>query len=169
MRAGNSASASAVTWMAGEEPGLEARGFHSPVGSVWASGMHAAIVETDPGTAEVKVLKHAVMHDCGNMVNPMVVEGQIHGGVAQGVAGALYERYVLTLAALVLPAGSLSDVMGSSAQILKQCRLPDAGLAPEDQGAAAARPDVGQQLAKRRPLPLTTPQEPRRRRCHRPP
>jgi aerobic carbon-monoxide dehydrogenase large subunit len=75
-----------------EEPGLEAYGFYSPVGSVWANGMHAAIVETDPRTAEVKVLKYAVMHDCGNMVNPMVVEGQVHGGVAQGVAGALYER-----------------------------------------------------------------------------
>lgn len=77
---------------AGEEPGLEAYGFYSPIGSVWANGMHAAIVETDPRTAEVKVLKYAVMHDCGNMVNPMVVEGQIHGGVAQGLAGALYER-----------------------------------------------------------------------------
>jgi CO/xanthine dehydrogenase Mo-binding subunit len=75
-----------------EEPGLEAYAFFSPVGSVWANGMHAAIVETDPRTAEVKVLKYAVMHDCGNMVNPMVVDGQIHGGVAQGVAGALYER-----------------------------------------------------------------------------
>ena len=76
----------------GEEPGLEAYGYYSPVSSVWGNGMHAAIVETDPGTAEVKVLRYAVMHDCGNMVNPMVVEGQIHGGVAQGVAGALYER-----------------------------------------------------------------------------
>ena len=75
-----------------EEPGLEAFGFYSPVGAVWANGMHAAIVETDPRTAEVKVLRYAVMHDCGNMINPMVVEGQIHGGVAQGVAGALYER-----------------------------------------------------------------------------
>jgi len=77
---------------ADEEPGLEAYGFYSPVGGVWANGMHAAIVETDPRTAEIKVLKYAVMHDCGNMLNPMVVEGQIHGGVAQGVAGALYER-----------------------------------------------------------------------------
>jgi CO/xanthine dehydrogenase Mo-binding subunit len=76
----------------GEDPGLEAYGFYSPVSSVWANGMHAAIVETDPRTAEVKVLRYAVMHDCGNMINPMVVEGQIHGGVAQGVAGALYER-----------------------------------------------------------------------------
>jgi aerobic carbon-monoxide dehydrogenase large subunit len=73
------------------EPGLEAFGFYSPISSVWANGMHAAIVETDPRTAEAKVLRYAVMHDCGNMINPMVVEGQVHGGVAQGVAGALYE------------------------------------------------------------------------------
>jgi len=50
------------------------------------------IVETDPDTAEIKILKYAVVHDCGNLINPMIVEGQIHGGVAQGVGGALYER-----------------------------------------------------------------------------
>jgi carbon-monoxide dehydrogenase large subunit len=51
-------------------------------------------VETDPDTAEVSILKYAVVHDCGTLVNPMIVEGQIHGGVAQGVGGALYERMV---------------------------------------------------------------------------
>jgi carbon-monoxide dehydrogenase large subunit len=56
--------------------------------------MHAVIVETDPETAEVRILKYAVVHDCGTLVNPMIVEGQIHGGVAQGVGGALYERMV---------------------------------------------------------------------------
>src|SRR5690606_3174223 len=59
-----------------------------------ASGMHAAIVETDPETAEIKILKYAVVHDCGRLINPMIVEGQVHGGVAQGVGGALYERLV---------------------------------------------------------------------------
>jgi CO/xanthine dehydrogenase Mo-binding subunit len=54
--------------------------------------MHAAIVETDPVTAEIRILKYAVVHDCGRLLNPMIVEGQVHGGVAQGVAGALYER-----------------------------------------------------------------------------
>ena len=75
-----------------DEPGLEGRDFYSPARSTFASGMHAVIVETDPDTAEVKILKYAVVHDCGNLINPMIVEGQIHGGVAQGVAGALYER-----------------------------------------------------------------------------
>jgi carbon-monoxide dehydrogenase large subunit len=76
----------------GDEPGLEGRGFYSPERSTFASGMHAVIVETDPDTAEITILKYAVVHDCGKLINPMIVEGQIHGGVAQGVGGALYER-----------------------------------------------------------------------------
>jgi carbon-monoxide dehydrogenase large subunit len=79
---------------AGESPGLEGRAFFSPVRSTFASGMHAAIVETDPATAEIKILRYCVVHDCGTLINPRIVEGQIHGGVAQGVGGALYERLV---------------------------------------------------------------------------
>jgi carbon-monoxide dehydrogenase large subunit len=76
----------------GESPGLEGREFFSPVRSTFASGMHAVIVETDPDTAEIKILRYCVVHDCGTLINPRIVEGQIHGGVAQGVGGALYER-----------------------------------------------------------------------------
>jgi carbon-monoxide dehydrogenase large subunit len=76
----------------GEEPGLEGTGYYSPVRSTFAAGMHAAIVETDPETAEIRILRYGVVHDCGTLINPMIVEGQVHGGVAQGVAGALYER-----------------------------------------------------------------------------
>ncbi|WP_433224518.1 aerobic carbon-monoxide dehydrogenase large subunit [Microtetraspora malaysiensis] len=78
----------------GEEPGLEGRDYYSPIRSTFASGMHAAIVETDPETAEITILRYAVVHDCGKLINPMIVEGQIHGGVAQGVGGALYEKMV---------------------------------------------------------------------------
>lgn len=78
----------------GTEPGLEGRGYYSPPRATFASGMHAAIVETDPRTAEIRILRYAVVHDCGTMINPRIVEGQIHGGVAQGVAGSLYERMV---------------------------------------------------------------------------
>jgi len=76
----------------GDEPGIEGRQFFSPIRSTFASGMHAAIVETDQETAEIKVLRYCVVHDCGTLINPRIVEGQIHGGVAQGVGGALYER-----------------------------------------------------------------------------
>ena len=79
-------------WPVGDAPGLEHRDYYSPIRSTFASGAHAAIVEIDPTTWEIDVVKYAVVHDCGNVVNPMIVEGQVHGGVAQGVGGALYER-----------------------------------------------------------------------------
>ena len=77
-----------------DEPGLEATDYYSPLRSTFAAGAHAAVVETDPETAETKVLRYCVVHDCGRLINPRIVEGQIHGGVAQGVGGALYERIV---------------------------------------------------------------------------
>ncbi len=76
----------------GDEPGLEGTDYYSPTQSTFANGMHAVIVETDPETAEIKILRYCVVHDCGTVINPMIVEGQVHGGVAQGVGGALYER-----------------------------------------------------------------------------
>jgi carbon-monoxide dehydrogenase large subunit len=76
----------------GDAPGLEHIDYYSPLRSTFASGAHAAVVEIDPATWEIDVVKYAVVHDCGNVVNPMIVEGQVHGGVAQGVGGALYER-----------------------------------------------------------------------------
>jgi len=78
----------------GEEPGLEAYGYYAPPHATFASGCHAAIVEVDIATGDVKILRYVVQHDCGTVVNPTVVEGQIHGGVAQGIGGALYERIV---------------------------------------------------------------------------
>ena len=78
----------------GEEPGLEATGWYSPVHATFASGTHAVELEVDPDTSEVEIIRYCVVHDCGRMINPLIVEGQIHGGVAQGVGGALYERMV---------------------------------------------------------------------------
>jgi carbon-monoxide dehydrogenase large subunit len=75
----------------GGKPGLDDSDYYSPTHSTFASGAHAAIVETDPDTAEITIRKYAVVHDCGTVINPMILEGQIHGGVAQGVGGALYE------------------------------------------------------------------------------
>ncbi len=75
-----------------DEPGLEGTDYYSPPRSTFANGMHAVVVETDPETADISVLRYCVVHDCGTIINPMIVEGQVHGGVAQGVGGALYER-----------------------------------------------------------------------------
>jgi len=77
-----------------DEPGLEATGYYAPPQSTFASGCHVAEVEVDLVTGEVAILRYVVQHDCGTVVNPVVVEGQIHGGVAQGIGGALYERLV---------------------------------------------------------------------------
>ena len=76
----------------GQAPGLEATDYFSPSQSTWAYGVHAAIVEVDPGLCTVKIRKYVCIHDCGNMINPMIVEGQVMGGIAQGIGGALYEH-----------------------------------------------------------------------------
>ncbi len=76
----------------GEQPGLEATGYYSPPGSTWAAGCHAAYLRVHPKTFRLEVLKYVVVHDCGRVINPIVVEGQIEGGFAQGIGGAFYER-----------------------------------------------------------------------------
>ena len=76
----------------GQVPGLESFGYFSPLGSTWAAGCHACYVQVDPDTHRLRILKYVVVHDCGRVINPMVVEGQIQGGVAQGIGGAYYER-----------------------------------------------------------------------------
>jgi len=75
----------------GDSPGLESRDYYSPPRCTFASGMHAAIVEIDPDTSEISIVRYCVVHDCGTLINPMIVSGQVHGGVAQGIGGALYE------------------------------------------------------------------------------
>lgn len=77
-----------------EGPGLEAIHYFPPKAITYAHGVHAAIVEVDPTTCQVKLLRYVVAHDCGKRINPAIVDGQVFGGVAQGVGGALYERLV---------------------------------------------------------------------------
>ena len=76
----------------GMHPGLESAEFYSPTSGVFAFGAHAAVIEIDLDTCNMKILRYVVMHDCGAVINPMIVEGQILGGVAQGIGGAFYER-----------------------------------------------------------------------------
>ena len=76
----------------GVKPGLAAVEYYSPASGVFGFGFHAAVVEVDAETGEVAILRYVVHHDSGRVINPMVVEGQIQGGVAQGIGGALYER-----------------------------------------------------------------------------
>jgi len=76
----------------GTEPGLEATDYFGPERGATASGVHAMIVEVEPETMMVAIKKYVVVHDCGTVINPMILEGQIHGGVAQGIGNAFYEQ-----------------------------------------------------------------------------
>lgn len=78
----------------GMEPNLEASYYYVPQTVTWAHAAHVAVVEVDAGTGEVTLLDYAVAHDSGPAINPLFVEGQVRGGVAQGIGGALYEEFV---------------------------------------------------------------------------
>ena len=78
----------------GMEGGLEAHAVFSPGNATWPFGAHIAVVEVDPDTGNVEILRYIGMDDCGNVISPMIVDGQIHGGIAQGVGQALFEDAV---------------------------------------------------------------------------
>ena len=76
----------------GLSPGLENTAYFQPDQSTYSNGTHIAEVEVDIDTGAVKILRYTVLHDCGTVINPMVVEGQVVGGVAHGIGNALFER-----------------------------------------------------------------------------
>lgn len=78
----------------GFEPGLEATHFFEPSNFTFPFGAHIASVEVDGETGEVKIEKYVAVDDCGNVINPMIVEGQIHGGIAQGIGQAMWEELI---------------------------------------------------------------------------
>jgi CO/xanthine dehydrogenase Mo-binding subunit len=83
-----------VATLVGDGDGLAAQGSFTPPGVTFASGAHLAVVEVDPWLGQVTVLRYLVVHDCGVVVNPTIVEAQVAGGVAQGIGGALLEELV---------------------------------------------------------------------------
>ena len=78
----------------GMEPGLEAISYFDPKNFTWPFGTHIAVVEVDADTGEVELLRYVAVDDVGNVINPMIVEGMIHGGVTQGIGQALQEEAV---------------------------------------------------------------------------
>jgi carbon-monoxide dehydrogenase large subunit len=76
------------------EPGLEATSFYDPQNFTWPFGCHVAVVEVDGDTGEVKLKRYIAVDDIGNVINPMIVDGMVHGGVAQGAGQALQEGAV---------------------------------------------------------------------------
>jgi aerobic carbon-monoxide dehydrogenase large subunit len=91
----------------GMEPGLEESAFYDPENFVFPFGTHVCVVEVDAHTGEVRILRYVAADDCGRMINPMIVDGQVHGGVAQGIGQALYEGAAYDSAGQLLTASFL--------------------------------------------------------------
>jgi CO/xanthine dehydrogenase Mo-binding subunit len=89
-------------------PGLTACGFYYPETVTWAFGAQACVLEVDVEAAAIRLLRYVAVHDCGRPINPMVVEGQLHGGIVQGIGSALLEELVYDTEGQLLT-GSLMD------------------------------------------------------------
>jgi carbon-monoxide dehydrogenase large subunit len=92
----------------GLEPGLEASAFFDPPNFVYPFGAHIAVVEVDAETGAVALQRYVAVDDCGRVINPMIVEGQIHGGIVQGIGQALWEAAVYDDSGQLLT-GSMMD------------------------------------------------------------
>ena len=106
----------------GMEGGLEATTFFDPTNFVWPFGAHIAVVEVDAETGATKILRYVAVDDVGNRINPMVVDGQLHGGIAQGIGQALFEEAVYDDAGQ-LRTGSLVDYLVPTAADLPAFEL----------------------------------------------
>jgi len=107
---------------AGVDPGLEETHYFEPQTVTWTNATHAAIVEVDIETGRVKIEKYAIAHDCGVVVNPMLLEGQIVGGAAQGLGGILLEGYTYDAEGQLLT-GSFMDYLLPTASDIPDMEL----------------------------------------------
>lgn len=101
----------------GTEPGLEATAYFGPEMGATASGVHAMIVEVDPDTLLVTIKKYVVVHDCGRVINPLILDGQIQGGVAQGIGNAFYEQLVYDKQGQLLNASFMDYLLPTSLDV----------------------------------------------------
>jgi carbon-monoxide dehydrogenase large subunit len=101
---------------AGLEPGLEASTFFDPTNFTWPFGTHVCVTEVDPETGQVKVLRYVAVDDCGTVINPMIADGQVHGGITQGLGQALYEGVEYDEAGQPLTGSMLDYVVPTSEQ-----------------------------------------------------
>jgi aerobic carbon-monoxide dehydrogenase large subunit len=99
----------------GMEQGLEAVAYYDPSNFVWPFGTHIAVVEVDTQTGHVDLKRYIAVDDCGNIINPMIVDGQIHGGVAQGISQALYEEIIYDDESGQMRTGTFTDYLVPSA------------------------------------------------------
>jgi aerobic carbon-monoxide dehydrogenase large subunit len=101
----------------GFEPGLEATAVYDPPNFSWPGGAHAAVVEIDTETGDVQLLRYVAVDDVGKVVNPMIVDGQIHGGITQGVAQALFEEAVYDEDGALLTSSLTNYLVPSAAEL----------------------------------------------------
>ena len=101
----------------GMEPGLEATYVYDPPNFSWPSGAHVAVVEVDTETGDVQLVRYVAVDDVGRVVNPMIVDGQVHGGLAQGIAAALYEEALYDEDGTLLTGSLLNYLVPSAAEL----------------------------------------------------
>jgi carbon-monoxide dehydrogenase large subunit len=101
----------------GAEPGLESTKYFGPPSGATASGVHAMIIEVDAETLAVEIRKYVVVHDCGTVINPLILAGQIHGGVAQGIGNAFFEKLVFDDDGQLLNASLADYLLPSSTDV----------------------------------------------------
>jgi len=101
----------------GMEPGLEATSFYDPSNFTFPFGAHVAVVDVDPDTGQTKLLKYVAVDDVGRVINPMIVDGMVHGGIAQGVGQALWEHGVYSEEGQLLSATMMDYAMPKADQL----------------------------------------------------
>jgi carbon-monoxide dehydrogenase large subunit len=99
------------------EPNLEASSHFDPTNFTFPFGTHICVVEVDTETGQVQMNKYVAVDDCGNQVNPLIVEGQIHGGIAQGIAQALFEEAVYDPEGNLLTSTMVDYMVPSAAEL----------------------------------------------------
>ena len=129
---------------AGMEPLLDVTATYEPTetGGVFAYGAHAVVVAVEPETGAIEILDYVVSEDCGTMINPMIVDGQVQGGIAQGIGTALYEE---------IPYDEIGQPLATTfADYMVPCapEIPTVRLAPS--GDAGARHRIRRQGSRRR-------------------
>jgi carbon-monoxide dehydrogenase large subunit len=101
----------------GTEPGLEATDYFGPDRGSTASGVHAMIVAVDPATLGVEIERYLVVHDCGKVINPLILAGQIEGGVAQGIGNAFYEQLIYDAEGQLLNASFMDYLLPTATDV----------------------------------------------------
>ncbi len=101
----------------GMEPGLSEEAFYEPENNTYPFGCHISMIEVDRDTGEPRLLKVVAVDDCGNVINPLIVEGQVHGGLAQGIGQAMFEEVLFDQEGQPLTASFMDYVMPRAADL----------------------------------------------------